>query len=140
MNCYNGQHGACRDYKSLEVGIKDFAAFVKTKKDFSEMHDTYANIGSKWYNPGDSGLGGCYYFNYIKYYMSPERRSEVSEICSRSEPCTLSGGDCSNTIDEINRPIKNIIYMINLKCIYIMYLERLIIIYMLGNHVKIKVR
>ena len=41
----------------------------------------YAYIGSSWIK-GGTGAGGCYYFPYIKKYMSAERAEEVETACN----------------------------------------------------------
>ena len=61
------------------------------------MMMSYAYIGSYWYNPGSSSKGGCYYFPYIKQYLSETRALEVENACS-SSPC--DGSSCLKTTDE----------------------------------------
>ena len=101
IGCTNGGGtSACFYYKSLEDGIRGFAKTVSKYNNLAEMQSKYAYIGKNWYNPGSASVGGCYYFPYIKQYMSPQRSNTVSYICNKSSTCTTSGGDCTPTTDE----------------------------------------
>ena len=101
IGCFNGGGlKACFSYKSLEDGVRGFAQTVSKYNNLAEMLSKYAYIGRNWYNPGSVSVGGCYYFPYIKQYMSPQRRNTVSYICSKSTKCTISGGDCTSTTNE----------------------------------------
>ena len=101
MGCTNtGGIEACFTYSSLQAGIKDFGKNVSKYKNLAEMMSKYAYIGKYWYNPGSWGIGGCKYFPYIKKYMSTERQSIVTNICSKSTKCNKKGGDCTKTTPE----------------------------------------
>ena len=85
IGCYNSG-GACRSYGSISAGVLDFINIMKgyqvnsLLEVYSVKH--YAYIGSIWYSPGSSAVGGCYYYPYISKYMSSQRSAEVSRICS----------------------------------------------------------
>ena len=101
IRCYNGAKPKdCASYKSLEDGVRGFADTVSKYNNLAEMLSKYVYIGKFWYNPGSASVGGCYYFPYIKQYMSPQRSNTVSYICNKSSRCIISGGDCTPTIDE----------------------------------------
>lgn len=48
------------------------------------MQSIYSYIGKYRYNPGSSGLGGCYYFNY----MYGEQYCSTVETCSSTDNCS----------------------------------------------------
>ena len=101
MGCTNtGGYQACITYSSLQDGIKGFAGMVTKYNNLMEMQLKYAYIGRYWYNPGSWSVGGCKYFPYIQGYMSPQRQSEVTQICAKQSECTTKGGDCTPTIQE----------------------------------------
>ena len=60
----------------------------------------YAYIGSYWYNPGGSDIGGCYYAPYI--YTSDNMPSRVASACAKTAPaCSLDNTqNCVKTTDE----------------------------------------
>lgn len=98
MGCYNGSN-SCITYSSFEDGVRGFSENISQYESVTAMASKYAYIGRYWYNPGDSALGGCYYFPYIREFMSEGRASEVEKICNGSE-CTTSGGECTETTEE----------------------------------------
>ena len=102
IGCTNtGGKKACKSYSSFDDGVLAFVENVSQYDSVSAMMSRYAYIGSYWYNPGGSGVGGCYYYDYIKEYLSESRSSEVNKVCSSSKSCTISGGsNCTSTTDE----------------------------------------
>lgn len=81
----NGGYGACKTYSSFDQGV---LGFINTMQSYnvSTLFDVYnkahyAHIGGKWYSPGSSGQGGCYYLPYVKKYMSASRYSTVKASC-----------------------------------------------------------
>ena len=101
IGCTNtGGVNACKNFASLEEGIKYLAdmEIVKNAKTVSETMSKYAYIGKYWYNPGNSGQGGCYYFNSIKKYMIQNRINVVSNACASSNIC--DGNRCIETTDD----------------------------------------
>jgi len=102
IGCTNvGGKKACKSYSSFDDGVLAFVENVSQYDSVSAMMSRYAYIGSYWYNPGGSGVGGCYYYDYIKEYLSESRSSEVNKVCSSSKSCTTSGGsNCTSTTDE----------------------------------------
>lgn len=97
--CYNGQSlSKCASYSSFSDGVLGFINTIKKYDSLSSMMNKYAYIGSYWYNPGDAGTGGCYYYDYINKYMSYARSGVVSAACSKDKAC--SGSSCVQTTDE----------------------------------------
>lgn len=99
IRCYNNQPlSTCASYNSFQDGVLGFINNVSQYSSLSSMMQKYAYIGSYWYNPGNAGSGGCYYYPYIKKYMSASRSSEVETACNSSNVC--SGSNCMKTTDE----------------------------------------
>ena len=101
IGCTNsGGRKACKSYSSFDQGVVEYIKTVKKINSTSlyQMQYKYAYIGSNWFNPGGSGQGGCYYFPYIKKYMSESRVSEVESACASGATC--SGSACLKTTDE----------------------------------------
>jgi len=99
--CYN-TGGSCASYASLSDGVLAYINNIKGNGYTSvyQMMLRYAYIGDYWYNPGSSSLGGCYYFPYIRKYMSTSRASSVESACNGAA-CSSSGGSgCVRTTDE----------------------------------------
>ena len=110
LDCPNGSK-KCGDYPSFMDGAKKIIDSA-SKWDslvswFVDGH--YSWIGDYWYNPGDSGLGGCYYFNSSYCYNSSTKEykclyagtnppQRVVSACAHSNEC--SGSSCIKTIDE----------------------------------------
>lgn len=91
LACPNGAT-SCGSYGSFMEGAKmliDSASNYSTLMDwFDKGH--YSWIGDYWYNPGNSGLGGCYYAPYI---YADDMPSRVKNACSSSASyCGSSGG------------------------------------------------
>lgn len=99
IRCYNNQPlSTCASYNSFQDGVLGFINNVSQYSSLSSMMQKYAYIGSYWYNPGNAGSGGCYYYPYIKKYMSSSRSSEVETACNSANVC--SGSNCMKTTDE----------------------------------------
>jgi outer membrane lipoprotein SlyB len=92
----NGGYAACLSYSSFDSGVNGFINNIKKYNSVQEMMGKYAYIGSHWFSPGDSANGGCYYFEYIKKYMSADRASAVAAACANS----CSGSSCLATTAE----------------------------------------
>lgn len=86
IGCANGAGaGACHSYGSFSSGALAYINLVKGYN-VDNLLDVYyvkhyAYIGSHWIQ-GNSADGGCYYFKYIKKYMSEDRASVVENACS----------------------------------------------------------
>lgn len=83
IGCYNGE--TCRgSYNSFENGLRAFYSTIKSYNTTSiyEVLGKYAYIGNNWYYPGNSADGGCYYYPYVKEFLSEKRSAEVAESCS----------------------------------------------------------
>ena len=99
IRCYNNHPlSTCASYNSFQDGVLGFINNVSQYSSLSSMMQKYAYIGSYWYNPGNAGSGGCYYYPYIKKYMSSSRSSEVETACNSANVC--SGSNCMKTTDE----------------------------------------
>lgn len=101
LGCSNTGGGRdCTHYSSFDQGV---LGYIKNIQDHGytsalEMMKKYAYIGHYWYNPGSSSKGGCYYFPYVKKYLSDERALLVEPYCSVGRTCTDSS--CFPTNDE----------------------------------------
>jgi hypothetical protein len=106
MGCTNtGGLKACINYSSFDDGVLGFINFVKKYGTAQELMGVYANIGTYWYNNGNGsssmGAGGCYYFPYIKKYMSEDRVNEITNYCVSGKNCSTQGvGDCLKSTAE----------------------------------------
>lgn len=102
LNCTNtGGYDACFSYDSFSEGVMGFIRNIVQYETASDMMQKYAYIGSYWYNPGSSSIGGCYYYPYIEKYLSASRKEEVKSICQSSKSCTIAGGEsCIATTEE----------------------------------------
>lgn len=105
--------GNCKNYTSLEDGIKGFAnlKIVKENNTVEEMLSNYAYIGDYWYNDpvyshiqkrmiNGSSAGGCYYFPYISQYMNGDRVVTVQQACDAAKCTSTDGTNCLSTIDD----------------------------------------
>src|SRR5574344_523240 len=82
FGCTNtGGRSACTSYASFDMGVLGFINYFQKYGSFHDAMYKYAYINSVWLNPGGAGPGGCYYFEYIKEYMSAERASQVAPYC-----------------------------------------------------------
>lgn len=105
LGCSNGTSN-CISYSTFTQGLLGFINNISKYSNVQSMMSKYAYIGKYWYN-GDytsSSLGGCYYYSYIKQYMSPDRAKEVEDACYNSpNMCSKSGGSgclATNTEDQ----------------------------------------
>lgn len=101
LGCYNGA-STCLSYSSFTEGLKAYLENISQYDTILDMAKKYAYIGKYWFNPGGSGLGGCYYFPYISEFMSEKRASEVAYVCGDNAPaCSNSNtSNCTATTDE----------------------------------------
>ena len=95
----NGTSGY--SYGSLSEGV---LAYINTMEKYSNantLYDTfndyhYAYIGAKWFSPGSSGLGGCYYLPSIEqYYTNTARLAEVKASCASGSQIPTNDEDQS---------------------------------------------
>lgn len=99
MGTYNGTTGGIK-YASFDAGVLGYVQNVSQYSTAAEMMSRYAYIGNYWYNPGGPGDGGCYYYPYLKKYLSEERAATVGSYCSGSS-CSISNtSGCSKTTEE----------------------------------------
>ena len=78
-------------------GILEASEYLDNISKYSsltEMMSKYSYLGDYWYNPGDSGTGGCYYASFI-YDNIPSR---VKTACASENKC--SGSKCVKTTSE----------------------------------------
>lgn len=89
IGCSNGSD-KCRSYESFQKGVEGFYAVIKsydgyTNNNIYQVMGKYAYIGTKWYSPGNSSLGGCYYadevIDQLKKLGFDERAEEVRNSC-----------------------------------------------------------
>ena len=104
IGCSNTGGGKdCITYPSFDQGVLGYINTVKKMNSVSlfQMQRKYAYIGAYWYNPGNSSAGGCYYYPYIKKYLSEARADEVGNACASGKSCNTNGvGDCLKSTDE----------------------------------------
>ncbi len=99
LGCTNtGGYDACMSFSSFEEGLQYFIDYVSQFDSVTSLMAKYTYIGKYWYNPGGSGLGGCYYFPYIRQYMSEERAKEVEKICEDVPSKYCSKDDTTNCV------------------------------------------
>lgn len=97
LGCTNtGGSKACINYSSFSQGLLGYINNISKYSTVEEMMSKYAYIGNYWYSPGSSSLGGCYYYPYIKKYLSAERSAQIENACSKG----CSGNSCTKTTDE----------------------------------------
>lgn len=105
LECYNGKPlSTCKSFSTFDEGVLDFVQKIKR---YSEGEDNifkvmshYVSLGTYWYNPGNSGLGGCYYKDYVAQYLPENLKADVYNACS-GKAC--SGADCvPTTLDQQN--------------------------------------
>ena len=104
IRCYNGASADdCKQFPSFDAGVLEYINNIKGNNYATayQMMMKYSYIGDFWYNPGGSGLGGCYYFPHIRDNLSEERANEVEAACQAGKTCNKNGiGDCLATTDE----------------------------------------
>ena len=90
INCTNGS-SKCRSYASFEKGVEGFYSVIKNYEGYKnnniyQVMGKYAWIGDRWYYPGNSSLGGCYYANNVIDKLNKlgfdDRADEVRKTCS----------------------------------------------------------
>lgn len=97
MGCTNtGGYAACISYSSFSAGVLGYIKNISQYDSVESMMSRYAYIGAYWYSPGSSSSGGCYYYPYVKKYMSASRSEAVKNACSKS----CSGSGCMKTNAE----------------------------------------
>ena len=83
---YNGQSG--NSFSSLSAGALAYINTMNSYSNANTLYDAfndyhYSFIGAKWFSPGNSSLGGCYYLPYIeKYYTNQSRLAEAKSSCA----------------------------------------------------------
>ena len=84
IGCYNSASTCRGSYDSLQNGLIAFYSTIKSYNTESiyEVMGKYAYIGDHWYSPGSSSRGGCYYYPYIREYLSELRDAEVGASCN----------------------------------------------------------
>ena len=109
IGCFNGtSECAKKPYPSFDAGVLAFINNIKSHNYTTayQMMSKYSHIGQFWFNTSEkntenTGLGGCYYYPYIKQYLSEERAAEVGNACVVGKWCYKGGsGDCLPTTDE----------------------------------------
>ena len=103
LGCYNGANKKqCQQFPSFDAGVMGFINNIKGHNYATvyQMMMKYSYIGRVWLNPGGSNIGGCYYFPYIREYLSEERQSVVEAACASGNSCTGSESSCVPTTDE----------------------------------------
>ncbi len=103
LNCTNtGTLSDCSTYATFDDGVMGFIQNISQYDSLSSMMKRYSSIGSFWYNPGDSGLGGCYYLESIRPYITEERYLEVSNYCQEGKKCdkTDHSPNCVETTED----------------------------------------
>lgn len=97
MGCTNtGGYAACTTYSSFSAGVLGYINNISKYDSVESMMSRYAYIGAYWYSPGSSSRGGCYYYPYVKKYMSASRSEAVKNACSKS----CSESSCMKTNAE----------------------------------------
>ena len=97
MGCTNsGGYSACISYSSFSEGVLGYIKNISQYDSVESMMSRYAYIGAYWYSPGSSSRGGCYYYPYVKKYMSASRAETVKNACSKS----CSESSCMKTNAE----------------------------------------
>lgn len=89
-------------YSSFMEGVEALYDYFVSKGSLEGFRD-YSYIGDYWYNPGDSSLGGCYYYKeFVKDFGLSD--SYIEEACSASHiGCSKSNhANCveTRTIDQ----------------------------------------
>lgn len=103
MGCTNTGNGKdCIRYSSFDEGVLGFVKNVSQYDTLADMMSRYAYIGKYWYSQSgtSSGKGGCYYYPYIKQYLSPYRAAQVEKKCNSGKACTNGESWCLETTDE----------------------------------------
>ncbi len=99
--CYNGVSASdCANFGStFKDGVDAYCKKVYNQyTDYEDLLRSYAYLGDYWYNPGNSGVGGCYYAPYIYPNGLPSR---VQNACD-GPACYINGDptNCTKTTSE----------------------------------------
>ena len=82
-NCTNtGGLKACTKFDSFEAGVERFFKNISKYESVEAMMSRYAYLGDYWYTGNHSGLGGCYYAEYIYPEGVPLR---IQEACAKPD-------------------------------------------------------
>lgn len=101
IGCTNTGGGRdCKSYGSFAEGVKGFIGIVSKYSSLQAMMTKYAYIGKFWYNPGGSGVGGCYYASYIYPDKMPDRVANACDSSKNGTCSTSSTSSCVTTTDE----------------------------------------
>ena len=102
--CYNGASTCTGHYNSLESGLNAFYSTIKSYNTTSlfKAMDNWAYIGDVWYaekchvnnNKYCSDVGGCYYLEYIKEFLSDADYSRYKHSCEISTCNERKEGNC----------------------------------------------
>lgn len=101
IGCTNtGGKKACKTYSSLAEGVAGFMKIASKYPTLADLAGKYAYLGDYWYNPGGSGVGGCYYAPHI--FKDTGIPDHVQKACGDSAPtCSTGGGSgCTPTTEE----------------------------------------
>lgn len=115
-SCNNEHPENCSNFTSFSDAVDHFFKGGSNRTSLEDWMFRYAYIGKTWLNPGNSGDGGCYYYNSIKEFLSQERSTVVASACASGKEC--SGDSCIPTTDEDQNAykmyqVKNMNTMIN---------------------------
>ena len=84
LGCYNeGGADPCITYESFNAGVDAFLDNLSQYDSLVSWMSKYAYLGDVWYNPGGSGLGGCYYKDLI---YGDDLPSNVKAACGENAP------------------------------------------------------
>ncbi len=97
--CYNTCSSCCTNFGSdFEEAVAKYCQAVnKQYTDYNDLLRSYAYLGDYWYNPGSSGVGGCYYAPYIFPNGIPDR---VKSACSGAYCSSDVKANCVKTTAE----------------------------------------
>ena len=98
--CFNGISASqCAKFgDTFEIGVEKYCQEVYNQyTDYEDLLRRYAYLGDYWYNPGDSGLGGCHYASSIYPNGLPSR---VQKACSGPACSKENTANCTKTTAE----------------------------------------
>lgn len=106
IGCQNGHPEKCVRKDDFASGLSRFFDVFDTYKkpkeeggygiDVSNIYEVmnlYADLGGKWFSPGNSSLGGCYYLKFIQPYLTNERYQEVKNSCDNGTEIPVTAED-----------------------------------------------
>lgn len=94
-NATNGEEGNATVWDTWDEALESFITGFKKSFPTNESYRNYAYLGDYWYNPGNSGLGGCYYKDYIFPNGIPDH---VQEACNPKNSGTCTKNDTSQCV------------------------------------------